>query len=79
MEGIQGKHFVVQKPDARIAGTEEVEAYVLAEEWHPLIDAAVLGIVNKAFLANDRRIRFGAIRIQPDGTDLYSLEMPASE
>ena len=48
-------------------------AYVLAPEWHPLIDGVVLGLVNAAFNRCGQRIRFGAVKIEPAETEKYRI------
>ena len=76
IEGLQQRRFELQEPDERIASTLAVRAYILAPEWHPLIDEGLLRLANDGFRASGRRIRFGAVRIVPDGPQAYKLELP---
>jgi len=79
MEGVQQGRFALQIPDGCISSTTIIRAYMLAPEWHPLIDVGLLQIANSAFKENGRQIRFGAVRIVPEDSQVYKLEMHACD
>jgi len=79
MEGVQQGRFTLQTPDSRISSTSKIRAYMLAPEWHPLIDTELLQIANTAFKESGRQIRFGAVRIVPKDLKVYKLELQACD
>jgi hypothetical protein len=86
MEGIQENRFGIQPgqfdfriPRDHITATKVVRAYVLAPEWHPLIDEGLLQMINEAFRRGDRHIRFGSVRIATEESPAYKLELKACD
>lgn len=77
MADVQAKCFRFEKPCYEIESTEAIAAYILALEWHPLIDGGMLGIVNEAFNRSGSRIGFGAIKIEPAETEKYRVVVRA--
>ena len=73
MADVQAENFRFDKPNPEIQATEKIEAYILAPEWHPLIDGVMLGLVNAAFNRSGHRIGFGAVRIEPAETEKYRV------
>jgi hypothetical protein len=63
MADVQAKRFKFDKPNAEIEQTKSIDTYILALDWHPLIDEKMLQIINEAFERRELSIRFGAIRL----------------
>jgi hypothetical protein len=73
MADVQAERFRFQMPNPAIEATKAIAAYILASEWHPLIDGGMLGMVNAAFKRSRVRIGFGAIRIEPAEAEKYRV------
>ena len=73
MADVQAKLFRFKEPNPEIQATEKIAAYILAPDWHPLIDGGMLGLVNAAFNRSRHRIRFGAVRIVPEAVEKYRV------
>jgi hypothetical protein len=61
-----------------IADTESIVTFILAPDWHPLIDEGLLQLANTAFKKKEGRIRFGAIKIGQT-EPFFRLEIPADD
>jgi hypothetical protein len=73
MADVQAKRFSFEKPNLEIQATETIAAYILAPEWHPLIDGEMLAMVNGAFSKCGQGIRFGAVKIVPEEVEKYRV------
>jgi len=73
MADVQAGRFRFDTPNPAIEATTSVAAYILAPEWHPLIDGQMLGMVNAAFKRNGLRMGFGAVKIEPAETEKYRI------
>jgi hypothetical protein len=63
MEDVQKGRFTFQEPNDEICSTAAISAYILAPEWHPLIDKELIQMVNSAFAEQGRRIGLGVIEV----------------
>jgi hypothetical protein len=79
IEGIQDKRFHLQKENKLITDTKRINSYILAPQWHPLIDIKLLNMVNDAFRTKQSHFRFGAIRIVPKAPQIFRIELRAWE
>ncbi len=78
MADVQAKRFKFKKPNAEIKQTESIDTYILAPDWHPLIDEKMMQIINKAFERREPRIRFGAIRLV-NTPEIYTITLNAQQ
>jgi len=76
MADVQAGRFKFKKPNAEIEQTESIDTYILAPDWHPLIDEEMLKMVNEAFDKSDQKISFGAIKI-PNTSEIYEVTVNA--
>ena len=76
MEGVQTRRYALQDDNDVVGATNVVHSYILAPQWHPLIDAGMLTIANTAFKRAGRKIRFGMIKIHP-AQESFELQMAA--
>jgi hypothetical protein len=79
MERIQQKKYNLQEADGRITSSKTVRAYILAPQWHPLIDKELLRMINDAFRRSARHIRFGIVRIVREESPACKLELQACD
>lgn len=76
VEGIQGGHFTLQDTNEVIRATRSIRSYILAPDWHPLIDPVLINVINAGFSAIGSSISCGAVRIirkPPYGYDLQQV------
>lgn len=73
VEGIQQGRYNHKTADVRITSTNAVRAYILAPDWHPLIDEKLLSMVNAAFSRSGQCIGFGAVKIVPEEVEKYRV------
>jgi hypothetical protein len=78
MADVQLKRFEFNKPNEEIEQTKTIETYILAPDWHPLIDEKMLQIINEAFERHEPRIRFGAIRLV-NTPEIYTITLNAQQ
>lgn len=76
MADIQTGRFKFRTTNIEIEQTDSIKAYILAPKWHPLIDAVMLAMVNKAFEKSKVPISFGAVRIE-NKPGIYSVNLGA--
>lgn len=69
----QARRFKFEKPNPEIEQTGKIAAYILAPEWHPLIDEEMLKLVNEACSRVGAKIGFGAIKIIPAKVQKYEI------
>lgn len=78
MADVQAKRFKFDKSNTEIEETKSIDTYILAPDWHPLIDAEMLRIINNAFKRRKARIRFGAIKLE-NTPEIYTITLNAQQ
>lgn len=78
MADVQAERFKFDKPNAEIEETKSIDTYILAPDWHPLIDEKMLQIINEAFERHELSIRFGTIRLV-NTPEIYTITLNAQQ
>jgi len=74
VEGIQLRQYRLQEPNEIITSTRSIRSYILASDWHPLIDKELIHLINAGFCATGARITCGVIRIIRKSPITYVLQ-----
>lgn len=77
MSGVQKGCYALQDQNAAISATKAVRTYILAPQWHPLIDVGLLELANEGFRRAGTDIRFGIIQIEHGEPYPFKLKMRA--
>lgn len=81
MEAIRQKRFKIAEPyQQELTSATLICTYILAPEWHPLIDEDLIRMTNRAFAEGNRQISFGIVWIKPEGmTGFYDEIIKAAK